>query len=750
MKILTRIFFTILAFFAAATPASEGCGPVDYRFQGYSFFRPKAYVSVRDYPQLLGMFAGMMDWYAKAEKKQEDDNLEEWRQKFCSYADTADVRYVIYQSTGDELYELLTAAKSRSIPPPPTLRGNTFAEQLAGNKCSETIEYLIFAKKCEPYVTVGDPWEDLKPDTEAMLQLIDEGKELFMRTESAFIRMRFAFQLVRLAHYARQYDLALELYDFLMPKIDPRVQSITRYWILAHRAGALKALARRVEAARLFAQVFQNCPSKREQAFRSFSIKTDEEWEQCQLLCESDAERATLYALRAYNEQNRALEEMEKIYQFNPANDLLPMLLIREVKKLERDLLGYTFNDKKEQNRRLHHVPRKNASALLHKWLAFIKKVRVEKKVPDRALWQAAEAYLVLLGGDFEEAQTLVEKMAEENESPRIAQQLDLFKAVLKILGWKIADESTEIEAFALLKESPFAEETPDFKDFLMDKMAALYAELGAPGRAFMCRYSLVELKANPQREIIDDLLALCQKEKKSRFERMLAEENGVSIENDLLDIKATYFLQKGMLEAANETFKKIPRTQWDRFGLFNPFAERFSECVHCPLQDTVRLINKGEILERLVELEYSAKAEVGENAHFYYLLGTAYFNLSYFGHSWQMADYYRSGSSWYYRNEENTYTTWLFPYGNKELINCSRALECFKMAREQSLDAELAAKATFMAARCEQDLYFVSKEKPAKKPRTFFQLLKKENSQTVFYNQIIKECKYLRAFAGK
>jgi len=55
-----------------------------------------------------------------------------------------------------------------------------------------------------------------------------------------------------------------------------------------------------------------------------------------------------------------------------------------------------------------------------------------------------------------------------------------------------------------------------------------------------------------------------------------------------------------------------------------------------------------------------------------------------------------------------------------------------------------------FMAARCEQDLYFVSKEKPAKKPRTFFQLLKKENSQTVFYNQIIKECKYLRAFAGK
>jgi hypothetical protein len=107
------------------------------------------------------------------------------------------------------------------------------------NKCLETIEYLLFAKKCEPFVTADkDVWQTKKPDIQKMEVLIQEGTKEFLTIESHYIRLRMAYQIIRLAHYSGQYSKVKYLYNYFIPKIN-HAPSTIQYWIEGHYAGAL-------------------------------------------------------------------------------------------------------------------------------------------------------------------------------------------------------------------------------------------------------------------------------------------------------------------------------------------------------------------------------------------------------------------------------------------------------------------------------------------------------------------------------
>ena len=142
--------------------------------------------------------------------------------------------------------------------------------------------------------------------------------------------------------YAKDYEQVLRIWDEFLPKIE-RTQTIINYWALGHRAGALQALGRRSEAAYLFAVVFRYCPSKRKQAFESFKIQTETEWQECLSFCKNPQERAALYAIRASYNNARALDDMYELYKLDPKNEHLDMLLMRETLRLEKIVLSNDF-----------------------------------------------------------------------------------------------------------------------------------------------------------------------------------------------------------------------------------------------------------------------------------------------------------------------------------------------------------------------------------------------------------------------
>ena len=695
-----------------------------------------------------------------------DDNLSEWSDRFCGLVKTEDLAYIIYKAPAEELELLGTATRRKSLPVPARLRENEFANYIWKQKCTETLDYLLFAKACEPHVVATDSWKTGPRDKDAMQQLIAEGQKQFKRTRSAYIRLRYAYQIIRLAHYAGLYERTLELYDELIPQVDKKAshweESIIPWWILGHKAGALRKLGGNVEASYYYALIFQRCPGRRASAYQSFFIRTDQEWEDCLRMCKSDTERATLYAIRAAGAESMAVEEMGKIYELDPQNEHLETLLVQEVRKMERNLLGLGFNDHREQNKRYYNLPRPYAGKYVISLQKFVRRCREEGKVTRPEIWQLAEGYLEFLAGDYYAADKTYTELGKVVDNKLLKEQLDVFRLALKIAALEKPDTPTEDFATELIKDDKLYKQYGSFPDFLKDKMQALYTKYQQNGKAFLCEYKVSDLKPNPQLVMVDDLLAVSLKEDKSSFERLLMHNYPT---NDLLNIKATMLMSQGQFEAALETFRRIPAGSWNDYGQYDPFKETFKDCVNCHQRSDslLSLYNKGELLETLLELEFKAKADIEGAARHYYKLGLVYYNMSYFGYEWKAMDFFRSGSTWakLHLGKDGVYDYWKYPIGNKENTDLSRALYAFEKSRLLATDPELAAKAAYQAARCEQKIYFMTNQyKPEpccnripRLPETYLvnlDRLKEQYRGTEFYSRAIQECKYFAVYARK
>ncbi|MCO6478506.1 MAG: hypothetical protein J5I94_17880 [Phaeodactylibacter sp.] len=747
------ILFAFLAGWLYPAPISSNCRTRP-PFAGYSFISPLILNPELNGAPLFVDFEALERYYERKGNPQIQGNIEEWYERFCEVPRFQDIGVVVYQASITDLEQLESAMRSPSIPLSYYLRENSFAKYLLKNKCAETVNYLIFAKRCEPFVTRNDAWADA-PNTARfrMQELIEEGLQAFRRTKSHYIRLRYAYQIIRLAHYSKEYRQVLELHEYLMPKVsnDP---SIIEYWIMGHQAGALLALGERVEAAYLFSRIFENCPSKQESAYRSFSIKTDEEWNACLVRCENDEERATLYAIRANNPNSKLIVEMRNIYGLAPDSPYLTLLLIQELKRLEKHLLGVSFNDKRRRNERYYGIPTREAGQRVIELQRFATQVLDEGLIRDEALWRMAEGYLAFLAGNYYDARNafqLAKKLAAE-DSP-LEEQIRVFELAMEISAYQSITDSMENRLAEIRQYNKLYEKYEDFSDFTDDKMYQLYRQNGHEGKAYLFQYTLDQLKPNPQPDILDELITICNKPNRTKLEDQLVARGDSTFLYQLLDMKATHLMNNYQFEAALETMKQMPRVEWDNYGLYYPFIDRINDCVHCKgWPDNISPYNKGELLERLLQLEYEARAGTGNTAWNYYQIGLALYNMSYFSYSWKAMDYYRSGASLAPANlkdGDNVIPNPRFPYGNQEHFDCKQARFYFERARLATDSLNFAAKATFMAAKCERNEYYVNRwREGAAQAFENFGLLVQNYSQTPMYQLFIEECKYFKAYA--
>jgi hypothetical protein len=751
-----KALLIVLLLGAAPDNVSNACGPIDRSFKGYSFLDGNIISpNITSAPVLLS-FETLYAAYGGAAHAQLDENVREWQERICKRARLQDIHDLIYSSPEYVLQSLRAAVTNPSMSMDSELGANTFARYLHRNRCLEIIDYLAFAKRCQPHVIPGDdPWKAPARDTVAMKRLINEAGSLFLDLKSDYIRLRYAYQMIRLAHYAKDYPLTLELYEYLMPKID-HDPSVVEYWIKGHAAGAMLSLGRNVEAAYLYAQVFEHSRGKAESAYRSFRIRTDEEWEACLRMCRSDRERAALYVLRASAQESRAVEEMEKIYRLDPVSPHLEVLLVREIQKLEKDFLGAAFNDNRQQNKRYHNLPRPDAGKYLIRLQEFVMQVAEEKKTPRPALWKIAEGYLELLAGDYYGADRTFRAATAMAKSDTLKAQLNVFKLAMRISAWQKPTEEVEIDMYDIRRKNPYYETFEDFTDFLNDKMTQLYKTNNQPGKAFLIQRPLRDLKPNPQLALIEDLIALCRKPYRTRIERGMVEINDtLTIEHELLNMKGALLMADGRLEAAMEVYKLMPPEAVDQFGRFRPFLGRiFNECVHCPIPDAGGSYNKKELIERLLELEYRANAGVPGTDTLYYELGLAWYNMSWFGHSWKAMDFYRSGASMALQKRLKTkdfiFPHNYYPFGNRENLDCSKAMFYFEKARLLAVEPEFAARAAYMAAKCERNQQDVAAVPSGQRTRHYFDLLRTQYKNTEFFGRTIRECKYFAAYTAR
>ncbi len=757
---ITRLCWIGIFVFVLPHHFVQSCGPSEIEFYGYSFINPKLVNTKADYAPYLLQFEDFYESAFDQEKVQLVDNVSEWQTRTCEDASKEDIAQIIYKASIRSLEVIRTAAKSRTLELPTNLSKNSFAAFLEEKQCIETIDYLIFAKECEPHVVApANAWDAPKRDTVSMNNLIEAGIKKFRKTDSHYIRLRYAYQIIRLAHYKKNYQHTIDLWELLTPKIDAH-PSIIDYWILGHKAGAMREMGQHVEASYLFSLIFQHSPSKRASAYRSFLIKTDEEWQKCLELCQSDTERAVLYTIRANNNEALLVEEMEHIYRLDPDNEHLEILLIKEIRRLEKDHLGYEFNQEKRKNKRFYKIPRKEGDHFLIRLQQLIHKIIKDDTIHNIDLWRIADAYLEVLAGDYYAAEKSFLKLEGTIKDEKLLEQFKVFKLALDICQLDEIDNEDEDVISNIIRKNEQYKANKDFAPFLFDKLAYDYSQQDEIGKAFRSQYTTNDLKYNLPIGIIEDLISICKKEEHSKLERALISKNdGSSILNDLLDMKGNYYFAQHQLEAAAEIYRELPVEILNQYQV-NPFTERIKDCVHCGPRDTTRY-NKVQLIDEMLKLKYEGYSDAINGPEAFYELGLAHYNMTFYGNAWDIIDYFRSGSNWGFTNEKNKYYLYDTPYGNVEYKDCSEALFYFEKARLLAKDKELGAKAAFMAAKCEQNMWFNSEDctysywtgtAPNVPPdyRRYFQLLRDHYNDTEVYKRVIAECKFFQLYALK
>ncbi|MEL7221066.1 MAG: hypothetical protein AAGJ93_07085, partial [Bacteroidota bacterium] len=608
--------FTLFLFIALLPISSAGdCGLGYTNFYGYTFINPEITEFDAELAPFFLDFTKIHEEFFKSQTEvYQKDNATEWMDRYCGNAKLADIQQVVYKSSRYQLEDLLSIIDnpngqlSRMGP----LASNSWVRYLHRHQCRETVSYLVFAKRCEPHVIAPkNSWQKIERNESAMRTLIREAKDKFIRTESDYIKLRYAFQAIRLAHYIKDYELTLELVDYYMPKID-HDPSILEYWIMGHQAGALQALGDYPQSAYLYSRIFEKCPGKRESAYRSFRIDTDEEWNACLLLCKNNHERANLYVLRANSHNAQLITEMKNIYAYDPEHHALEMLLVKEMQRLERDLLGESFNPKRKSNRNQHNIPRAYAGERVIELQGLIREWLDEGSLIEPKLWKLALGYLEVLAGDYYYAKRTFAELGKQlgRKEKTLKEQLDVFQLVLRIISMDNITEKDERELSNLGNKYDFYATYSDFSRMISDKIRLLYVEQGDGAKSYLMEYSLEQLMINPDLEIIDELIALCRKEDRTPFEdALVVPKVGTTIEKQLLNAKATYLMGEGLLESALRVMQEIPVVEWDEYGQFNPFVRRFKDCVHCKLPDTVTIFNRGQLIEKMLEIEYDARA---------------------------------------------------------------------------------------------------------------------------------------------
>jgi hypothetical protein len=718
--------FLALLFFLYSLPIFSAC---QFKSQNLNYFPLIQSFIVNPTAPASPYFTSFKDIYLKFGKQtilQPNENINEWYDRFCEVAPLSDIEWLIYQSDLSDIQELKNAV-IQNTGLITYLRTNKFARHLVKNKCLETIEYLLFAKKCEPFVTADkDVWQTKKPDIQNMEVLIQEGTKEFLTIESHYIRLRMAYQIIRLAHYSGQYSKVKYLYNYFIPKIN-HAPSTIQYWIEGHYAGALKALGERAKAAYFYARVFHHCPAKRESAFLSFEVRTDNDWLNALSLCENDQERTALYALRASFRNSRAVDEMIDIYSLHPKSNYLESILIQEIEKQEK----------------------KPVVEYIKKLDTFVKQVIDEKKVAHLEIWLLALGYLKYLNNDYFEAKLAFNAVSDYTQSKALLEQIAIFNMAIEIKEWEKINEEVAQRIREFQSENEVYNRYPTLQSLLSKQVFQNLKNHGNPGLAVLYKFGLNAVKVNPSEEVIRDLKELTKKEIINPFEKSLMVLSKKQFNTEIQALYATWLMTLNEWEAAEKAWQEIPLADIELFGKSNPFVERLNECVHCPVKSNERQLTKPQIVAEMLKLQYDIKANRTESPQYYYKMGLGLYNMSYFGYAWNMLDYFRSGSSLKAERLENSSDIMkhpLFPNGNRENIDLSKALGYFEKAITFSTDKELSARASFMAARCEQKMSHVTK---TANKRKYFALLKTKYKDTQYYDKVIESCKYFKYYVN-
>ena len=638
-------------------------------------------------------------------------NIEEWRQYLgLSYEDT---QYLVFKASREDLQNL---SKGKAV-----LDGNmSFATASFMKNHKQALLYLAYAKYLEPYMRII-PGEDTDfywdlPEYAYNAGDLDYEKVKTVLTKSwnaesdNELKLRYGYQLVRLAHYTRRYQEAVQLFNQYVESL--KMHTELYYYALAQKAGALRGLGETQQANRDFIRVFANSYDLKTMAYTSLTMGWDNEIDFADFVASAadNNERNDIFFMMGYSDFNNPVNEIEKIVATDPDAIQAKVLMVRAVNMIERRMLPSEPNWEQEGNNSLYPYlsPTDTESRAFFNQALRLSDMQRDK-ASDKNFWNLASSYLHFLNKDFDLAGRCLDNVQSTKDD--YLDMVNHLGAYLDICRQPKINADVEYYLFDNYAELIKGEENYNYNyaynTFVGLVLANRYALQGERAKSYLTLHHIVQITDEPTEALVDDVQAFLNKKNKTSLECYLADNSTLEVANPnnyLSYIKGVLRLTEGDLKSAKSLFEKQTRLQVSPLIFGHNIVVYFSgdeeEIMHGEYIDDFPFIHDNmselDVTDALIQLQKLGEKKGDEAAKANYLIANFFYNVSRTG-------YYRH----YLRfDDNNAFSYWKFGPDAKAYKNTLELSNAYlEKARKTATDRELLAHIIFAQAKNAQQL---------------------------------------------
>ncbi|TAE46232.1 MAG: hypothetical protein EAZ89_20480, partial [Bacteroidetes bacterium] len=690
-------------------------------------------------------------------RREREENCREWYHFTGGKADLADIREFMYSIEAEYFLQAWRGKRLEDVFP-----RNSFIQWAIGPGKTEVVEYLAFAKRHEwLYIADRDPWQE---GTSALsfedkyCELLQDALLLLDRVESPFLKQRMAFQVIRQYSRFEEAAAAVQVYERYL-KREPACLAKTWSALEISEAYSRKPEVDDIEASRWRLTAFGLSKGAKTEVYRRFDFQREH---LRRLRPQLDAQtRKLLTAIEAIHTPGPAMDKLRTLYQQEPGNYFIPLLITREINKIEdwlytQALTGYEdhlrapkgYYDGKTHEWKYTYTVKNCEKDLLYlsqladflkdagdlppafRTLTLAHTALMLKDSTQNAAWLAAfpgskdpailkQKEVELLLADISYARLSAPAVRE-----RIARRLFSLRnkattrydfrqiATLELLlSHRFQTQGDIVAAGCLYRISALRKNFSDaYTNNMYDAYEGKFGTKWFDEENYYHAISFFDRWASP--DDIDRVLALKHKRRKNSFERYLCIEP-LADDGVWLELKGTLYFRRNELEAAACAFSEVPECVWQSEYEFEQHLHydpiRYNRIFRSNSDWGPRVEpSKARYVETMLDWKEMTGRDHPRAALAWLMLGHGYFHSTYYGDSWMMFSYGQSGDERYPRSGNYNFNF----YPNSEryqdvYYKCSRAVECYRkaldLARNNPQLREVAAQAAYMLHLCGQ-----------------------------------------------
>lgn len=763
-----------------------------FNFCGYSYDVGERNILLLDqtlisdpslYPYLNCLDATFCAPFGNATTIDSYDNLDEWENYFNHKLSKEAIIKGFYRTSFLDFDKFLKDHSSEKY----VAKNELERYILASPNKKELLRYFWFAKKCELIYTgkyeLENSWyqgESIATTKADLNKMYEEAIALYTKTQDAFLKNRIGFQIVRLAFELGNPERTNEMFDTYM-KYDESSKYIY-YKAMERNATMLYRRGEKVESIRSFLKVFENLQDRKNIVFLSLQRLSMRGLD----LSKHSKENELVHFF--YGFYGDHIAELQEIVAVNPNSSYAEVLAMRYFDSLHESFFAANLSA--------------DTNSFSYENLAKAETIVVNQlnnsKLKNKELWSIFKGIIDIVKGDFE---TATDTFTRKYTNAEYRNQANIFAYIIKVLQIDGFDKYTMDRLFLELKGNKNLYNNHGVRGFFFKKIAQLYVNEDQKIISEFLSYQSTHYAENKVAK--NDVLAsnfsasnffyeqhkYLEQEDLLKLKKLITVTSRTELEHFIIsllpkdnedfinEMLGTYFLRENNLEEAIKYFNQIekPKKYYQegiRNSLFSGaineyfnvsflaqsdrFHEKYKNLLYTSEIDKEYYIdNKLLLAKTLLKLETLATEEPENAGAYYYMLGNAWYNLSELGWFVNTLHYLNGGNDG--RNSIKGYDDWADEDAELDSEMIERAIAYYNKAIEATSSNEIKAKATYFLAKAGMcfDItwddttsnYIV--DKFCGDHETKFEEL--ENyKDTKFYQEIIKECTYFKAYTQR